>query len=141
MNRLEFVTKQRNKKQEQEYLDFVIDGKSLFDYLRLVDMDLISPFGWGNNKDYECQLQKEFCLESLPVLNSRRIMFYVCPECGDIGCGAITGKITENINGQIEWADFGYENDIEGIVEKYSYIRFCFDKAEYLQIFESLQKT
>jgi len=138
MNQLEFIKKQRNRKLEQEYWDFVIGEKPLFDYLRLSDMDLITPFGWGS-KDLEHQLLKEFCLESLPTLDSERIMFYVCPECGDIGCGTITGRISENTKGQIEWNNFGYENNHEGIIEIYDNLFFCFEKAEYLQIFQNLK--
>lgn len=39
-------------------------------------------------------------------------MIYVCPECGDIGCGAITLTITKHENYFI-WQDFCYENDYD----------------------------
>ena len=139
MNKLEFVVGQRKVKPEQEYLDFTIDGKSLIDCLQLSYMDFVSPFGWGNNKEYEYQLLKEFRLESLSTLDSGRTMFYVCPECGDIGCGAITGYISKNTNGQIEWTDFGYENNYQGIVEKYTNFHFCFNEEDYLQTIQNLR--
>ena len=137
MEKLEFIKKRRNRK--QEYWDFVINEKPLFDYFRPLCKDLISPFGWGANKDSEHQILKEFCLEILPILENGRSMFYVCPECGDIGCGAITGRISENEKGQIEWGDFRYENDYEEIVEVYDNLFFCFEKAEYLQMFQHLK--
>jgi hypothetical protein len=37
---------------------------------------------------------------------------YICPECGDIGCGAYCCKI-EKINGMYIWKDFSYENNFE----------------------------
>lgn len=139
MNELKFIIRQRNQKKEQTYLDFKIDEKSLIDYLKLGNMDLISPFGWGDNENYEIQLLKEFRVEILPTLDSGRVMFYVCPECGDISCGAITGLVSENERGQIEWSDFGYENDYQGVVEKYANISFCFERTDYFRAFEYLQ--
>ncbi len=133
IDKLEFAIRQRKRNREQEYRDFLINGKSLLDHLRLAYMDLVSPFGWSES--CEDQILKEFRLERLPTLDSGRIMFYVCP---DIGCGAITGLITRNTEGQIEWMGFGYENDYEGVKEQYPDFHFCFDEADYLQAFRQL---
>jgi hypothetical protein len=35
---------------------------------------------------------------------------YGCPECGDIGCGAITVTIIKSDN-SYTWTEFGYENN------------------------------
>ena len=57
-------------------------------------LDLIGNFGWTNNTEYENGQLCELLTEKKPTLETGRIMFYVCPECGDIGCGALTGKIS-----------------------------------------------
>jgi hypothetical protein len=35
-------------------------------------------------------------------------MLYVCPECGDINCGAVTAMVEEE-GDQIVWKQFGHE--------------------------------
>ena len=77
----------------QKYLDFVIDGQSLGDLLHIGDM--IGCLGWGN-PEYEAELVQELILEKPSDLETGRAMLYVCPECGDIGCGAITAKIEQS---------------------------------------------
>jgi hypothetical protein len=64
--------------------------------------------------------------------NDRRSL-YVCPECGDLGCGALSAVI-ENVDNQIIWRDFGYQNNYEDIVHLDSYRDigpFVFEAAEY----------
>ena len=66
-----------------------------------------------------------------------RILLYVCSDCGDISCGALSAKIdfTEN---RIIWSDFAYENSIE-IVERYPEVGpFEFSKEEYSATFLSI---
>jgi hypothetical protein len=43
--------------------------------------------------------------------NERRSLF-VCAECGDLGCGAVTLSVTR-VGGKVVWSDFGYENTYE----------------------------
>lgn len=138
MDKIKFALKHKKAKQEQVYWDFVVNGKSLLDYLYPVGIDLISPFGWIDNKEYEQQILREFCVEILPESENDRTMFYVCPECADISCGAITGKIVENAEGYIVWKDFGYENDYEGILERYDNVSFSFEKTHYLHTIKQL---
>ncbi|MBK8414551.1 MAG: hypothetical protein IPL22_08630 [Bacteroidetes bacterium] len=75
-----------------------------------------------------------------PELETGRTSFYVCPECGDIGCGAITAKIeiTEN---RVIWKEFGYENNYSAPqLDNYKSIPHLeFDKTEYIETFEKPQ--
>jgi len=41
-----------------------------------------------------------------------RVALYICPECGDLGCGAVTAKISVH-DDVVTWSDFGYENTYE----------------------------
>lgn len=65
-------------------------------------------------------------------------MLYVCPECGDIGCGAITVNILD-LGDRIVWRDFAYETNY-GVTEEYSNIKpIEIDRQSYFQAFSKLR--
>jgi hypothetical protein len=35
-----------------------------------------------------------------------RVPLYVCPMCGDLGCGAVAARVRRGPGGTIEWVDF-----------------------------------
>lgn len=37
---------------------------------------------------------------------------YVCAECGDLGCGAVTAAVDVG-DDKVIWRDFGYQNNYE----------------------------
>jgi hypothetical protein len=127
-------------KADRKYIDFIISDQSLSQLLRLSNMDLIGTFGWSENTEYENKKVDEFLGKQTPELETGRTCFYVCPECGDIGCGAITAKI-ELTDKNVIWKDFGYENDYsDSNFEKYKGIGpFIFDKKEYYKTIEQLK--
>jgi hypothetical protein len=47
-----------------------------------------------------------------PARPGGRVVLYVCPECGDLGCGAVTA-VVESADGEVVWRDFGWQNDYE----------------------------
>jgi hypothetical protein len=49
-----------------------------------------------------------------------RVSLYVCPECGDVGCGAVTLKVEFAVE-EVIWSDFGYENNFEESIDRASY--------------------
>lgn len=128
-------------RQERPYIDFIIGGQSLAQLLDANPIHLIGNFGWGINPTYEMALIQAFLLEKPSELPNGRTMFYVCPECGDIGCGAITGLITETAQ-HIIWRDFAYENNYAPYdLSEYAFLGpFLFEKTLYKQLMESLKK-
>jgi hypothetical protein len=140
MNTLDFRKEHRNTGSNQtlrEYFDFLIDGISLKSLLNYQNADLISPFGWGV-KDYESELIKEFRLKKKPELTSGRIMIYICPECGDLYCGAITVRIIK-VDDKIIWTDFAFQNGEKENKEDFRSINdFEFNKHEYYQVFNKI---
>ena len=128
-------------KSERNYIDFIVSGKSLGEILGAQKLDLIGNFGWTDNLDYENGQISEFLKEKKPTLETDRIMFYVCAECGDIGCGALTGKISETEN-EIIWSEFAYENNYEefDLTEYQNIGPFIFDKKSYLNKINELKK-
>ena len=47
-----------------------------------------------------------------PNTATGRVMLYICPECGDIGCGAYSVEV-HRTTGVCEWRSFAYENGYE----------------------------
>jgi hypothetical protein len=127
---------------DRKYFDFIISGQSLAQLLKLTNNDQIGALGWTANREYENKLINEFLGNEKPELESGRTSFYVCPECGDIGCGAITATI-EVTDNSVLWKEFGFENNSSvPDFEDYKEIGpFRFDKTDYFQIFETLRAS
>jgi hypothetical protein len=127
-----------DNRHERRYLDFVISGQSLIDILGVNNLDLITPLGLDLFSHYEKELTEIIATKRRSNLESGRVMLYICPECGDIDCGAITTQIEVSEN-KIIWKDFAYENGYEGLVEKYSMIESIeFEVNEYKQAFSHI---
>jgi hypothetical protein len=92
-----------------DYLDFVIDGEPLRDVLRCGD-NVTAFGGWFGPKSlfYEAAYFRALLLTNAPYLATGRCEFYVCPNCGDIDCGSITGQVGE-IGDRVVWRDFALE--------------------------------
>jgi hypothetical protein len=88
------------------YLDFVVDGTSLRTMAHEADMVTQLNPGWLGFADIVSQLRGQVATEGL---SEGRVMLLVCPQCGDLGCGAITARIDLDED-YVSWADFLYEN-------------------------------
>jgi len=84
----------------RRFLDFHADGQSLYE---AIDEDLISCLGWFTAEEDEHAAQR-LLLAAQPDVD-RRVAVYVCPECGDIYCGALTVMI-ERQGGEFVWRDW-----------------------------------
>src|SRR5262245_36752005 len=124
----------------RRYLDFIVDNHSLFE---MIFDDLIGRLGWGTN-EIERDAIDILLLKKPPDLPDGRCLLYVCPECGDIGCGALTVKI-ERTREHFVWKEFGYENnyyDRMPLLEEYKHIGpFFFDKDQYFQALSDYLKS
>jgi len=76
------------------FLDFVLDGKSLFETLGAPD--LVSCLAWFPAIDAVAKDVDRLLLRAPADFPNDRRSLYVCPACGDIGCGAVTVVITEH---------------------------------------------
>jgi hypothetical protein len=125
---------------QRDYLDFVVDGQSLHDLLKLGDN--IGCLGWLP-QDSEQVILQQLMAERLSVLENDRYPIYVCAECGDIGCGAVTVQIEKAQNGFV-WKNFGYENDYDKSMrdlETYKNIGpFHFKQEDYVDALRSSQR-
>jgi len=120
-------------KTSRNHLDFLVDGQSLYDLLAAQKRDLVGVLGWCPAAQDDHTLAG-LVLEKPSPLPGGRVMLFVCPECGDIGCGAITAMVTFESNSYV-WRDFGYENNYDpGMADFATYAAvgpFQFDATQY----------
>jgi hypothetical protein len=120
-----------NGRTQRDYLDIVVNGKPLSE---MVGGDMASCLGWFVPEE-NAKAVRRLLLEEAADLPNKRHTLYVCPECGDIGCGAVS-LVVEQVEDKIIWRDFGYENNYEEVVHTEGYEDvgpFVFSRAEYEQ--------
>ena len=123
---------------ERRYLDFVIDGVALSSQL---NADFISPFGWLNAGDQEASIDL-LLRKSPPDLPDGRTTLYICPECADLGCGAVT-LLVERAANRIIWKEFGIQNNYDERVHTEGFENigpFAFDGRQYHELFERIRQ-
>jgi len=124
-------------KQERHSVDFIVNGISLFAATKAQGLDMCGRFSSDLNASLNNEFQQVFNLLAQPDTPSNRVMLFVCSECGDIGCGAITIKITKESETYI-WSEFAYENDYDdGMTDFSSYTSigpFRFESQHYHSI-------
>jgi len=116
----------------------VIDGVALSSRF---DADFISPFGWVDGDEQEASMAR-LLRKSPPDLAHGRTTLYICPECGDLGCGAITVLI-ERGPGVVIWKDFGIQNNYDDVVHFDGFENigpFTFDGRQYHELVEQIRR-
>ena len=119
-------------KSERHFLDFVVDEKSLWEALA-ERHDMVSILCAEYSSDETAKAVGRLLLNGKADLPNDRHSFFVCSECGDLGCGAITA-VVERQGETITWKAFGYENAYEDkiLLDAYSTVGpFMFDATAY----------
>ncbi|CAB1083838.1 hypothetical protein D1AOALGA4SA_11372 [Olavius algarvensis Delta 1 endosymbiont] len=98
-------------KHERFTIYFLVNGQSLYEMLGVARLDLVSIFS-PENQEWNQESAEVFLKTKESDLDNGRIILYVCFECGDIGCGAVTLKIVKTET-EYTWSEFGYENDYD----------------------------
>jgi hypothetical protein len=108
-------------KHERDSVDFVVDGQSVFKATKADERDMSGCF-WIAEVDARIKAHNQARAEQFTFarpaairetrggVEHNRIMLFVCPECGDLGCGAITADIARD-GDLIVWSRSGYQND------------------------------
>jgi hypothetical protein len=94
------------------YLDFTIDGERVHDLVaRCVghEPDDVSALQDAWPEEAADAVERLLGLGD-PDLPDGRTSLYVCPECADLGCGALTAlvRLTETT---VEWSDLGFQDE------------------------------
>jgi hypothetical protein len=119
-------------KSERHFLDFAVNGHSLWEMVGR-SRDMVSVLCQEYAPDESSRAANRLLLtERGDFPNDRRSLF-ICSECGDLGCGAITALVVRE-RGAIAWKDFGFENTYEKnvVLNEYKGIGpFVFDAVSY----------
>jgi hypothetical protein len=113
---------------QRDFLDFVVDGRPLSELVG----DYVSCLGWLGPEE-NAKAVRRLLLREPPDLPNNRNTLYICPECADIGCGALS-LVVERVGDNFVWRHFGYENNYEGIIHAEGFEEvgpFTFDRAGY----------
>ena len=122
-------------RRERHSIDFLVDGVSLFLATDAKKLDMCGRFS-SDTREWNIKSGGAFLLEEEgdEELDPGRFMFFVCPECWDLGCGAITCEIKKEAGFYI-WHSFAYENGYDPErtdYESYSHLGpFRFKEKEY----------
>src|SRR5215467_6164402 len=96
---------------ERHFLDFVVDGESLWEKVGK-PRDSVSVICFEYSHEETVKAINRLLLTETAIIPADRRPLYICSECGDIGCGAVTAFIVKQ-GDSIVWKDFGFENDYE----------------------------
>jgi hypothetical protein len=116
--------------------DFVVDGISLWSLWK--DRDVVGVLGWVEHGIEEISVAK-LQRDAEPDFPPNRVALFVCPECGDLGCGAVTTAIDRQ-DAVVTWSDFRWEvnwfdpHDPDSSTHKFDVGPFCFDYPAYLAV-------
>ena len=108
-------------KHERHSVDFLVNGMSLFKATKAGEHDLSGCF-WVAAGDPSIKVHNEAMAEQLTFaraaairemdgpIERHRVMLFVCSECADLGCGAITVEIARDGDLAV-WSRFAYQNN------------------------------
>ena len=105
----------KERPNSQRFLDFTINGGSLASILGSEERYLVGCLGWCR-PEADARFRDELLGLSAPDLPNNRVMLYVCPQCADIGCGAITA-VVERAGDDLIWSNFAHHNDVSPVTD------------------------
>lgn len=88
----------------RKFLDFVVDGESLRERHGL---DNVTPLGWLLPESDDRAARRLLGDDAGDV--DGRVAIYVCAECGEVECGAVTALVERDADtGEVVWRDFAH---------------------------------
>lgn len=98
---------------ERWSVDFLVGGRSLFNLLAGQNRDLSGAFLTRRDKIFRRTKENASTRELFSDLGAGgiRLSLYVCPECGDLGCGALTCEAIR-VGDKVVWSNFAFETGI-----------------------------
>src|SRR5579864_7560198 len=96
---------------ERKFLDVIVNGSSLWERLGK-QHDMVSALCADFAASETLRAVDRLLLKAEADLPNDRRSLFICAECGDLGCGAVTVSV-RRIGAKVLWSDFGFENDYE----------------------------
>ena len=122
---------------DRQYLDYIISGQPLREYLGIKSKSSVTPFGFFPSKEEQKRILKELRLQQKTQLPGDRIELYICECCGEIGCGAITVKIIDK-GDKIVWTHFANQSGPDEIGEEIQVDQIEFERQSYFKAFSNI---
>ena len=122
----------------RDFVDFIVDGRPLL--FRLSDLDAVSPLAADVPPAIFTEQVRALLLEAEAPLPDGRYVVYGCPECADLGCGAVTAVIERDGDDYV-WRDFAWQTEERADLELNGYHGigpFRFHGEEYRSALRSL---
>jgi hypothetical protein len=123
----------------RRFREYIVNGRPLARWIGREGA--ISPFGWLQRRD-EAWFARLLLGELGSPLASGRVPLYVCGQCADLGCGAVTVALIRTPESYI-WKDFGSEShhDLgeEPIATFAEGFEFHFDRTRYATAFRAFR--
>lgn len=126
---------------ERLSLDFLVDGQSLYTMLMEAydTPDVMGAFV-ADRPQANRETQAIFLLRRPDPELKTRVKLFICPECGDLDCGAMTMEIT-NYGDGYTWQNFAFEGyPGDDLVEHITFPDigpFTFSAKDYERLMES----
>jgi hypothetical protein len=92
-------------------VDFIVDGRSLLETLdgqQRTRSDLMGCLVAGY-PEANAATRLRLLGRRKPGSPEGRVLLYICPECGDVGCGAYGARVQRR-GGRVIWRDFARES-------------------------------
>jgi hypothetical protein len=96
------------RRPESHYLDFVIDGRPLTHRLAIA-RGMITPLNRAWLPSVDAAIEELLGRRPTDGLDPGRVSLFVCGQCGDLACGAVTVTLRVKSDG-ITWSHFAWEN-------------------------------
>ena len=119
-------------RREQISIDFLVNGSSMLAELGRRSgghSDLMGCLAKGPVQ-FKTETVSRLRAAASPDTETGRVILYLCPECGDIGCGAYT-VVVERDGATYVWRSFAYENGYEAAALVEDIGPFRFESQQY----------
>ncbi|WP_328500673.1 oxidoreductase [Streptomyces sp. NBC_00457] len=92
----------------RDFVDFIVNDRPLL--FQLSDLDAVSPLASDVPPAIFTAQVRSLLLEIDAPLPGGRYVIYGCPECEELGCGAVTAVIEQEGDDYL-WRDFAWQTD------------------------------
>ncbi len=123
-------------KTERRFFDFVVDGVSLLSKCLAEGLDEVGCLGWGG-RALHSDAQARLLVESPGDFADGRVSLFVCPECGDLGCGAVSARVRRE-GRSVVWEEIGWQTNYEDGWRSIDNLGpYSFDFEQYRSVIEN----
>ena len=121
-----------------EFLDYLVDDQSLFDWIRWstgeperwesLEERYVSPFSFQTPPKWRAAVRRMLIGRAPGDLEGGHVPLYVCPLCGDYGCGTVSVALHVEPD-HVEWRELAAPSE-RAVLDSVPVFRF--DRSAYV---------